>query len=434
MRRRTNQALLEPPGLPVPNSLDSISRATSIDVSILQRAAQEAGCKVTKPEESLTDAAVASIYDRLVANQDTYQVAPSQLGVFSKKFLKPQAPVWSPSPPPPKQASTTAGPKPAPHPPKSAAVQVSGEPVPASKCGTCTLQVDGTTYVGRVGKDSTVFLLGDGIGVEVRTRGNAAPLSPDDITSFVRLAATNLATIRKVSVGKELLDEFKQGGKDIPSGDGQYEGLRLLMAPLVVKSGIPLQYEPIQTSKRFGRDGDKWIREPERGEPPPSIPVIQLPVLRDGQALVYTAQGQGGGALLEGSAKPPKDSKVVLTKDGVSKHPDFSAPQPYDVTIFHELVHAYLAHKGLSKGMKIKDEEAIVCGIGPAQGARYSENTYRLLRGDEYPMRATYKSVGLDGPAPERTSWPRDLEAIAKYKRPKSAAEGDVVAEGDAKV
>ena len=375
---------------------------------------------VQTPARSKAASSAAARSSSLAPAQAT---APTQQVALRSDAASSQKRTVVPPPPPPRPAAAVPNlaKAPAPEPPR--AILAAAHPLPkveakqAAKAAEQSIEVDGKPYIARVGLQTTVYFIRPGIGVELANTASA-----QEAKRFVAFVVRYLDVIdASAPVGHDLLGEFLQGGNEVPGGPAnQYEGVRLVFSPLAQKTdpatGVK-SFEPIQTDRIYGcnaKGAHIWPAvkgaggaKDAKGAKMPSIPRIQLPSLEPGQAIIYAEHGQGGGVLVEKLQAvdiAKKENQVIVSCEGVVKHPDFTKTQPYDVTIFHEGMHAFLVHTGASVGMPIKGEEQVVVGLGKAQGARYSENNYRIECG--YGLRTTYRSVGLEKPDAQRQNWP----------------------------
>ena len=238
----------------------------------------------------------------------------------------------------------------------------------------------------------SVWEVRPGIGVEV----------PNGNQSYLKFIMEQLDIIGKTQVGKKMIDRFSENEsfRKVQNQEGPYKGLTVIIGqPPDLKQSPGNRSNQtsrlIQTGKMGGRTviGTKIF-----GDPNFMIPEIRL----------HNRPAESSPVDYVGA----QDKGVMVTPTGIRGHPDFNKTQPYDVILYHELVHALIAQLGVASrlaeidtqinlGYQIppgifKDdhvEEQLVVGIMGGLGLSFSENAYRKEK--RYDQRERYKAVGI---------------------------------------
>ncbi len=242
-----------------------------------------------------------------------------------------------------------------------------------------------------IGEWGSIWEVRPGIGVEI----------PKGDESYLEFVEQQLGIISATNVGKTMVDRFSQNKsfRKVEDQTGPYHGLTLIISqpPARQKSRIGNKFNDnmrvIKTGSSGGRNtkGAKTFGNSR-------IPEVVLHNRPKDDSVDYVDAPEKG---------------VMVTSAGVSGHKDFYATQPYDVILYHELVHALIAQLGVSSrlaeidtkidlgypiptGIAADDhvEEQLVVGIMGGLGLSFSENAYREEKG--FDSRKTYKSVGIE--------------------------------------
>jgi hypothetical protein len=237
----------------------------------------------------------------------------------------------------------------------------------------------------------SVYEVAPGIGVEV--------MKGED-PSYAKFISQQLHEIGGAVTGRALLQQFDPRAigayfRQVKDQEGPYRGLTVVIGQ---PQEMVLKNRNIQTGEFGGRA--------KTGKPAwdkPQIPRINF---------------------FQPSEKPQEigASGAFVTSEGIVGHKDFPRPQPFDVVLLHEFIHAYLSQLGVAKRLrelgqgKTRDwkplftqnpdavEEQLVVGILGGKGLPFAENVYRQGKG--YEPRTTYKAVEIMGD--------KDLEAWLK--------------------
>lgn len=233
----------------------------------------------------------------------------------------------------------------------------------------------------------------------------------DENWQYVEEIRKLLDAISKVSLGRELLDEFnpRRNVFKTLSQDNNFPENKNHehYKDVTVVFTVPREGKPIETQSFKGWDPDHSIFNRWKHESP-TIPFVHFP----NPQLGFSQNSEAG--------------EVRLTNEGL-QHPDFDEPEPLDIVVFHELCHAYYDQLGATEqlrkvsldntskkgtalqkkpfemgadnqtlstdGIENNVEEQIVVGILAGKGVKYCENNYRVQC--KRKLRTKYQAVKI---------------------------------------
>lgn len=275
------------------------------------------------------------------------------------------------------------------------------------------IAIDPTPSGGDAGPN--IWTVAPGIAIDATNEG------------FRDFVVANLRIIASTRTGKAILAQFGVGDRalrEVKQGSGGYAGYALVITEATFmkpRFGAP-KYPEIETKTVKGYEAGRRI---VTGATSTHIPLTVLMGPPDGPDAKFVGNPNAGLA----------DERVEVRATGVYNHRDFpGATQPFDVVLFHELMHAYMRQLGVSnrladredrisavlgeRGIKAPTgkaddtvEEMLVVGLMGGKAMPVTENAYRSERrlSDDvsYPPRTSYKSVGLDDPDAETFGFER---------------------------
>ena len=243
----------------------------------------------------------------------------------------------------------------------------------------------------KIGEWGSIWEVRPGIGVEV-PKGNE---------SYLEFIIGQLDIIGGTKTGKTMIERFSENGsfRKVKDQSGPYKDLTLII-------GQPPERQKDKIKKQFN-DNLRVIKTGGTGGRKPSGQKI-FGDQRIPEIILHNRPEEGREDYVGDPAK-----KVKVIPAGITGHKDFYATQPFDVILYHEMVHALVSQLGVSsrlaeidtqidlgykipEGIAVDDhvEEQLVVGIMGGLGLSFSENAYR--REKEYEQRKTYKAVGIE--------------------------------------
>lgn len=243
----------------------------------------------------------------------------------------------------------------------------------------------------KIGEWGSIWEVRPSIGVEI----------PNGQDSYLDFIIEQLNIIGATTVGKAMIARFSENEsfRKVEDQSGPYTGLTLIIGqpPERKKNRFKGTYND---SSRVIKTGSSGGRNERGGKTfgDSRIPEIVLHNRPEVGDIDYVDDPEKG---------------VEVTPTGIAGHKDFYDTQPYDVILYHEMVHSLVSQLGVSsrlaeidtqidlgyiipQGIAADDhvEEQLVVGIMGGLGLSFSENAYREEK--EYDPRKTYKSVGIE--------------------------------------